>query len=146
MVSVIILSGCERSKPVLNLQEFLAAPKCGDILDQLAEKPDHLEFVDCNPDNHTQIIFEARYRVSGKYAAQTEDFFNKKYGMNKLSYICCGWEPKDGKLGDFKKPETVSLHTIYFNISMYSDETDIQERTEWHKIPYFNVEAKILDI
>ncbi len=144
LVAVLILIfHCEKSKPETDIKDLRTVKECGDLLSQWAEKPNELEFLDCEP-GEGQLIFKANYRVSGKQAHLVETFLRKKYGIGKLVFLCCGWDSKNGKIGIFKKPDLTN--GIHYDISMYSEETLIKDRNQWNKIPYFYVTAKVLDI
>ncbi len=120
-----------------------------DVLPLLIEVPSQLKFEDSKVGSD-QIAFEVKYKVSGKNAHLIEDLLHNKYGMSKLRFVCCGWEAHpDGQIeiqdkfnSRFKKLYTYN----YISISMYSKETLIQKRKNWHKIPYFYVIVKVLNI
>ncbi|MCH2044220.1 MAG: DUF4952 domain-containing protein [Saprospiraceae bacterium] len=95
---------------------------CQDLLTQYAERPDHLEIVSCDVhEDNAQIVNATTYKVSGEYAAEIEQFLVKKYGMGKLKFVCCGWEPENGQLGQHSSKQLTQLHPNYvLGINMYA--------------------------
>ena len=120
-----------------------------DILPLLIKTPDQLEFLECK-EGSGQIVLEAKYRVSGTDAQLIEDLLHKEYGMSLLKFICCGWEAHpDGtiKITDKFNDKYRKLYDYnHISISMYSGETQIQDRTHWHEIPYFYVIIKVISV
>jgi hypothetical protein len=127
------LAACTDMNPEPQQDASLIADECGDLLSQFGTKPDALEFLDCTAVHAPQVRFSARYRVPGNQAEMVEDFLHTEYGMNKLQFVCCGWEPKDGVRGSL----TVPRH--YFSLTMHSDETLMNDRTRWGDLPFFYV-------
>ena len=120
-----------------------------DILSMLMEMPDQLEFVECKPGSG-QIVLEAKYRVTGMNACFIEDLLHDNYGMGRLEYACCGWEThENGKLeitNEFNNNFRTCCNYNFISILMYSEETLIQDRDKWDKIPYFYVIVEVLNI
>lgn len=123
--------------------------KNNDILPLLIETPNQLEFVDFKTGS-CQIVFEVKYKVSGKNAHIVEDLLHKKYGMNKLKFVCCGWETsKNGTLeitDNFYNKYGKRYDFNHISIKMHSTETLIQDQKQWHKIPYFYIIVEVLKI
>lgn len=117
-----------------------------DLLEKYLNKPKHLEFIEYKSKNE-QIIESSLYRLEGKYAAIVEKYLKNKCKMGKLKFICCGWEPRDGKHGYFKKDEYFKEKGLYrsYIVSMYSEETLINKRKNWAEIKYFYVLAEIYE-
>lgn len=120
-----------------------------DILSLLIETPDQLEFVACRKVSE-QIVLEAKYRVSGPNASLIEDLLHKRYGMSLLKYACCGWESyADGQI-EITDKFNDKFEALYeyndISISMNSEETLIQERSQWNEVPYFYVYVRVLNI
>ncbi|MES0491443.1 MAG: DUF4952 domain-containing protein [Leptospirales bacterium] len=143
-ISFIGLYYC-KSKSNLKTQNTLGL-ECGDVLEKLAQKPGHLEFLDCTSKNG-QTIYEATYKVQGKYALEVEKFLVNNYHMEALIYLCCGWEVKNGKKGLFADSQFFKDgSSLVFQVSMFSEDTELKKREEWPQIPYFYVIAEISDI
>ena len=122
---------------------------CGDFLAEVGAKPEHLEFLECRPDNEAQLrTLKARYRVAGIHAAEVEEYFVRTAGMARLKRNCCGWEnwpekPDDAHDGSLphKRPLGPDGPTEpNLSIGMGSGET-LEGRTRelWGEIPWFYV-------
>lgn len=148
LIVLLFFLSCEprfHEQKVSEIDVFLKKDSCGDLLKQFAKKPRHLEFIDCNK-GEEQTIFKANYRVQGKNAALVEKFLIESYKMDRLKFICCGWQPEIGKLTMVKKSDYIANKGInigYF-IRMYSSETLIVNRNDWNKIPYFYVTVEVI--
>jgi hypothetical protein len=92
----------------------------------------------------SQILCKSIYIISGKYAQITETLLIKKYGMGKLVFECCGWFPKNGQEGTFRRshPMANGAYAAY-SIGMVSEET--LER-QWDKIENFYIGLTIYAI
>ena len=105
---------------------------CEDLLAAIDKKPANLEFVECKERSDLQgAPQQASYRVIGAKAAGVERDLAKELAVKTLHRTCCVWESvensfrvKDGRL---------------FVIAMATEETKIDTRAEWSKIPYFFV-------
>ncbi len=127
-------------KSTFLIQQYLSERRCGDLLQQFAKKPEQLEFISCTL-GKGQVVFSARYRVSGSQAAAIEQFLHTEYGMHALQFVCCIWEPKDGERGTFLASGR------YFSIAMYSDETaEVTDRDQWSDVPFFYIDVDMLAI
>ncbi|MDT8308615.1 MAG: DUF4952 domain-containing protein, partial [Bacteroidales bacterium] len=115
------------------------------------QKPEELEFIECREDSG-QVIKSAEYRVKGSLSSKTERFFIEHYGMNKLKFECCGWEPEHGKLGHVKNKKLKRINPDYhMTISMYGSAEVYKPDTLYlemdrNKIDYFYVTVQILEI
>ena len=121
--------------------------KDDDILKYFDNKPQHLELIKHEKGNG-QIVSSVMFRVPGKYAIIVEEYLINTFNMGALVFVCCGWEPKDGKLGTFNDNETATAarSNIYYQITMYSDETLISDKARWCEIPCFYVIVEGLDV
>ena len=119
---------------------------CVDPLKRFPDRPEHLVFMEHRP-RQGQTVCSTLYRVPGEYAAAVEKYLMRRFGMARLVFRCCGWEPKDGRSGAYRKPEysEKGLHRHY-RITMYSDETVIRDRGRWGGIRYFHVLAEIIEL
>lgn len=133
LATIILLTSCTEMNREPNKEAMFIKSECGDILERWLTKPNQLEFLDCTAVDAPQVRFSARYRVAGNQADSVEDFLHKNYGMNKLQFLCCGWEPRDGVRGSAMLPD----HNV--SMTMHSEETLIHERTHWSDIPYFYI-------
>lgn len=97
-----------------------------------------------------QVLREIRYTLQGKAAHKVERVLVERYGMGRLKFACCGWEPSEGKIGVLRPPLRIEVdgitHEIHFSVTMFSTETTINRRAEWGRIPQFNVVVRVLDV
>jgi hypothetical protein len=107
---------------------------CDQIRHSLRRKPERLEFVGCEQRTDRQgEPWVARYRVAGRYAADVERYLVDRRMAKRFRRTCCLWESvnnsyrdRDGRL---------------FLISVSTDETTIDRRSRWARIPFFYVEV-----
>ena len=129
-----------------------AQPICGDFLAMSEKKPPQLEYLDCTEGKDAQLrVWRARYRVAGRYARQVEDYLVKETGMQPLSHVCCIWEPipmNGNRYGYIPhkqwpdgSPESRDTLLTYYEISMGSEESLINQREKWHAIDWFYVDV-----
>jgi hypothetical protein len=105
---------------------------CGDVLAELEKKPDTLEFVSCKERSDLQgAPQQASYRVAGVKAADVEGFLTKELALKALQRTCCLWESTENAFRDKAGRPLV--------ITMATEETTIDKREDWGKIPYFYV-------
>ncbi len=142
--------------PTQDLSETQATLACEDFLEKWDKKPPQLEFTGCEQTKSAQAALVASYSVTGSAAAQIEDSLIKDFGMAPLSFVCCGWEnhvprPPDNSDNQTTLPPIDPLsregryideHEFDFSIAMYSEETLVQERSDWAEIPIFHVRVK----
>lgn len=114
--------------PVQEARQARAKPSSrpkvyGDLLDHYATKPAGVVFVGCKeakPGGQTVAV--ATYTVSGANSLNAERIFHEQYGMGKLTFLCCGWEPAQGKTGQIASAELRKLNPDYtLLLMMYSD-------------------------
>lgn len=146
-LTAFILFSCEGNHDDAN--KFRDSLVCGDLLQIHARKPEYAEYLNCI-EGKGQVLQKARYRVKGIHGKSVEQFLVHTYNTAPLKFQCCGWEAAKGRHGSFKKAVTVndrgSISYIHFQISMHSQETLVKDRKQWGKIPFFYIEAKIIEI
>jgi hypothetical protein len=114
-------------------------PQCADFLRQAGFRHVALKYTGCSPGRSAQIrVLRATYEVSGRNAATVEAVLIKRYGMAKLKFNCCLWEPKGGKQGWFKGSRGYGS-----SVSMGSGETVYSKRSDWPKINIFLVTVEL---
>ncbi len=133
---------------------YFSSPEapCGDLLQNYAQKPYGVNFVDCK-EGSGQVIAEAIYKVAAEDVDAVEQFFVNSYGMGELEFVCCGWEPKDGKTG---QPMSKALRQLDANysllISMHgnaeveNEDGTYRIETNRSKIQYFYVTVQIVEV
>lgn len=118
---------------------------CKDFLLEFGDKPQELEFLECERTKYFQLdSLVARYRVSGKDAATVESFLQQKFKMSKLKFLCCGWEPVFVmENGDYSSGDGsyMDKYGYRYTIDMHSEETLVNERQDWGNIPVFHVKV-----
>ena len=93
------------------------------------------------PTEPSQHLCTSVYKIPGKHAHATEALLIKKYGMGKLVFECCGWFPKNGREGYFRRSHLMANNAYaVYSISMSSEET--VER-QWDKIGSFYITLTI---
>jgi hypothetical protein len=109
-----------------------AAGNCEDVLAAMHQKPKGLKFVTCKPRPDLQgQPMEATYRVPGTRAAEVEAYLVRELNVKKLHRTCCVWESMENSYRD-------KGHHLLI-ITMATEETLVDKREEWGKIPYFQV-------
>ena len=109
---------------------------CEDLLAALGKKPDALEFVGCKERSDLQgAPLQASYRVAGAKAADVESYLAKELTLKALQRTCCLWESTENSFRD----KAGRSHVI----TMATEETTIDRREEWGKIPYFHVTVNL---
>lgn len=94
---------------------------CTDLLSTYATKPQKVTFISCKTGSG-QIILEANYKVSGKDSEEIERFLIRKYGMGKLTFVCCGWEPTNGQNGYIENEQLKNSNENYvLEVSMFAN-------------------------
>jgi len=115
----------------------MAEPQCGDLLAELSEKPEVVEFLECTKNNDElgkPIV--ARYRVKGSEALEAERYMSRNFRQPKLRYICCGW---DSTIYSYRDTTTQRWYTL----GMGSEETPVNQRELWSEIKFFYITASI---
>lgn len=69
-----------------------------DLLEEFADQHPYIEFIDCNK-GEGQVVYYSLYYVAGIHSEEVENYLVEKYGMGKLKFTCCGWEPEMGQSG-----------------------------------------------
>ncbi|MDH2054020.1 DUF4952 domain-containing protein [Achromobacter marplatensis] len=111
---------------------------CQDFLKTLGKKPDYVEYLGCEQDDDSYIQpMEARYRVSGAFAAEMEAYLGQTFGMPPLEYICCGWANR----GPFFWRD--GSGSVSYEISMGVETLRIP-RSQWQEIPSFSVRVGVI--
>ena len=109
---------------------------CEDLLASLGKKPDALEFVGCKERSDLQgAPLQASYRVAGAQAADVEGSLAKELGLKTLKRTCCLWESTENSSRDKDGRSVV--------ITMATEETTVDRREDWGKIPYFYVTVNL---
>jgi len=130
---------------------------CGDLLQQYATKPAGVVFSGCKeakPGGQTVAV--ATYTVSGANSLNAERIFHEQYGMGNLTFLCCGWEPAQGKIGQVASAKLRKLSPDYtLLLMMYSDAQVIEQAMlrgdtaafkNRRKVKRFIVEVKVVEI
>jgi len=149
MLCIILLTSsllnCADSKKSLPI-DFSGIAR-SDLLQYYSKKPEHLDFVE-NNQGQGQILCSSLYKVPGKYASVIEKYFIDNCAMSNLVFVCCGWENENGFSGEFRTIEYIEKTEtyLYYSVSMYSDESIINDREKWNEIPYFYVLAEISEL
>jgi len=95
--------------------------ECGDLFDRYAKKPNKVKFIECKSGTE-QTILEAKYKVLGMDSKEIEEVLITEFGMGKLKFVCCGWEPENGKNGYIENKHLKEINTNYvLEISMYAN-------------------------
>lgn len=136
-----MISGCANDslQDRVSLDVASSAKICDGLLSHFGVKLPELEFESCTKGSG-QVIRSARYKVRGTQAATVEESLHKQYGMGRLTFVCCGWEPAEGRTGMLRAPSRD------VSVTMNSEETLLSDRTEWSNIPFFYVTFEELDI
>ncbi|MEM9721148.1 MAG: DUF4952 domain-containing protein [Bacteroidota bacterium] len=125
---------------------------CGDILEEYAEKPPALNFVNCTlGEPLSQTVLTATYHVSGQASWEVEEFLVETYGMGALKWVCCGWE-NGGQYGSFNhevikaaNPNNSAIISMY-GMHEYEDEAGVSHlEMDRNKVPYFVVLVEIVE-
>ncbi len=140
LILIIISNSCSKQ----NLE-------CGDLLEKYAKKPDKVEFIECKSGTG-QTIFEADYKILGTDSKEIEEILIAEFGMGKLKFVCCGWEPENGKNGYVENKHLKEINQNYvLEISMNANaekknekgKTEIEFDRE--KVD-FNLKVRIMEI
>jgi hypothetical protein len=126
LASVIAIAACANR----------ADGSCAELLAALEKKPENLEFLECKERSDLQgAPSQARYRVAGAKAADVESYLAKELTLKTLRRTCCLWESVENSFRD----KSGKLYVL----TMSSEETTIDTREEWAKIPYFFVTVNL---
>jgi|GEM_PF-4824131 len=104
----------------------------------------HAELFKSETPTPSQKLCTSVYKIPGQFAKSAESVLIEKYGMGKLVFECCGWSPKNGKEGTFKRSHDMADGSYAsYAISMTSKETF---ENNWDKIDYFYIYLTIYTI
>jgi hypothetical protein len=99
-----------------------------------------------------QVIKQAVYRVTGEHSHQVEWFLVNTFGMGKLKFACCGWDPENGKSGEItcRKLEKMQDHHLAVEMYASAEINDSNDSTylelDRNNIDYFFVLVSLLKI
>ena len=144
-------------RPVPPVTSAPGSAVCGDLLQRYATRPVGVRFIGCTPGQPGgQTVATATYRVSGANSVSAEQFFHTHYGMAHLTFVCCGWEPAQGRTGQVTSARLRKLHPNYaLVITMYSDAQAMAQNLgrgdtgSWRnrrQVKQFIVEVRIMDV
>ncbi len=122
------------------------------LLAAYSEQPKNLAFVECKK-GEGQTIKYSTYKVTGAHSLELEKYLIEHYGMGKLEFTCCGWEPKDGKEGEIIHSELTKLNKDYHLLVTMSASAEKKDDKDFlylekdrNKIDYFNVTVRLVEI
>jgi hypothetical protein len=142
MLAIASTSCNVKSASITPITATPTAPACEDFMGKWNKKPKELQFSSCNKRKNTQIeSLEAAYTVTGKDAAKVETFLRQNFKMEPLKFLCCGWEPTTNteKANLPRYGRYVDRDGYKYEISMHSEETLVNNRQHWDRIPKFSV-------
>jgi hypothetical protein len=109
------------------------APTCTDFLANVGVRLKGLTYLSCEPAQNAQIpVLRAQYEVSGAQAGVIEAQLKQRFGMSSLKFLCCGWEPENGVVGQRRDERGFA-----YLVSMTSEETILRQRTDWPRLKFF---------
>ena len=108
-------------------------------------KPSEVQFETCETvDRPPGYALQASYQLRGSDAATVEAFLRDRFGMAPLRFECCGWVPRRLVNGDrYPGHGAFTYHGTRYEITLYSEETVINQRHQWSTIPTFKVEVTL---
>lgn len=121
------------------------------LLETYSEQHKHIEFIECR-EGEGQVIKHATYKVKGLYSFEVEEYLVENYGMGKLHFTCCGWEPQDGKEGEIKTEELNINKNYHLVVLMTGNAEKMNEKgslcieKDRKKIDYFEVTVRLIEI
>ena len=124
---------------------------CGNLLQQYATEPPGVVFTGCAK-GQGQTVAVASYRVAGAESARVEKFFREKYGMGKLVFVCCGWEPENGRTGQSASAALKRLNPDYsLTITMFATDATLMASgtralTDKRRVKHFTVEVRVEEV
>lgn len=123
------------------------------LLESYSEQHKYLELVGCEKNKNEQTKIEATYRVKAKNSIEVEAYLVDKYGMGKLKFTCCGWEPEKGVNGQIENKELNKINknyslmiTMYGNAERKDSKGSLHVEKDRNKIDYFYVIVRLLEI
>ena len=122
------------------------------LLETYSEQHNYLEFIECK-DGEGQVIKYSNYNLTGEHSFEVEKYLVDNYGMGKLKFTCCGWEPKDGKEGEIVNSDLKNLNKNYhLLVSMTgsaekkNENDSLYIEMDRNKIDKFVVTVKLVEI
>lgn len=132
-----------------SISGFTQTLECEDLLKQYAVKPSKTIFTNCNTGTG-QVILEANYKIAKADSDEVEKFLIQKYGMGKLKFTCCGWEPSNKGYFESKKLKSINkdytLEVSMFGMAEKKDENGKIEIELDKSNVDFNLKVRILEI
>ncbi len=108
---------------------FAKNTSCVDFLDELNLKTEELTFLECKQVEHAPaVLLEARYSVLGSDAAVVEDFLQRKFGLEELRFVCCGFE---GKPAFYQNKTGDSYRVAMYSYDEFAVEGDLEDFSEF---------------
>jgi len=128
-----------------------------DLLLHYATKPAGVTLLRAQPGAPgSQTLAVATYQVHGAAAWRAEQFFRTHYGMGPLQFVCCGWEPAAGKLGQVASAPLRNLNPNYrLVVTMFSKPHALEQAMltgtprAWRdrrQVTQFIIEVTLLDV
>jgi len=99
-----------------------------------------------------QYIKQAIYRVASEHSHQVEWFLVNTFGMGKLKFVCCGWEPENGKSGNIACRALEKMPSYHLAVEMYASaevrnsNDSVYLELDRNRIEYFFVILSLLEI
>jgi hypothetical protein len=110
---------------------------------------DGLQLTECGTGEGQTTIY-SKYTIYGKQSHQLEKQLVKKYGMGQLTFTCCGWEPKNGKLGQKYIDLGDSSRVLTLNMWSKLNENDSNQTSNINRTrterDTFYLEVKLMEI
>ena len=121
-----------------------------DLLKSYGEQHKYLDFIECHQ-GEGQVIKYSTYKVAGTHSSEVEKYLVETYGMAKLKFTCCGWEPQDGKYGEIINPELKKMNKDYhLSVTMIGNAEKINDSTyiekDRNEIDFFYVTVRLLKV
>ncbi|MDD1015517.1 DUF4952 domain-containing protein [Pseudomonas rubra] len=130
-------------RPLIVLTLFLlcgavqAAPQCEDFLNTLGAYPKAIKYQGCHQEVELQTApLIATYKIKGTKATVAEGYLQQTFGMPRLRFLCCMWD----SLRHFHRERQSG---IGYEILMVSEETPINQRSQWAQIEYFYITVSV---
>jgi hypothetical protein len=121
--------------------------ECGDLWNIYDEKPIEVEFLECKRGQGQEVV-AATYKVKGQDIAVVEKLLVEKYGMGKLRFVCCGYEPENGKRGGIRSKKMENINPDFFiEITLSSNDDFITKegkRKEAHEFDFMLVTIRVV--
>jgi hypothetical protein len=85
-----------------------------------------VKYLGCTTISNTETFDRASYQVMAREAIAVEQLLHQKFRMDKMRFVCCGWEVSYNQ-GGGRYRDRLSNYTI----RMASGETLITDRAQW---------------